>query len=399
MQFKYRATTIEGKYKNGKKKAKNYEELIINLRKENLFCISYETERINIFNKALSFISSKDLALFCKYMNTSLKAGMNICDILNLISLQFNNKILSTCLIEARVSIENGYSLNEALDSFPKIFPVFLRRMVYLGEETGKLQDIFLNLESYYQFQYKRNKKIINSLVYPSLVFIFSVTIGVFMITKILPKFVSQLANLGGELPNITKLYLNIGNFLNLYGIIVLPIIIITLGFIYYILKSFFIIEDISFIILKIPFVKSIVKRIFYTKFSYSMYILTSSGIGIISSLNIIVNYEKSSYFKNKLMKCAHVIERGESIHRALNYIGIFPKFFITMIGIGEENGTLEEMLKTSSEIFEEELNSALDKGSTLIEPILILLLGSFIGTIIIAIMIPILNLSTGGIR
>jgi type IV pilus assembly protein PilC len=397
MQFKYRATSINGEYKTGYRSAKNYEELIAILRRDNLFCISYEEYKTIKNNQPIAYISSKDLSLFCKFMATSLKAGMNICDILNLISCQFNNKYFSSILTDIRENIENGNSLNGSLNRFPKVFPVFLRKMVYLGEETGRLQDIFFNLEGYYQCNYKRNKKIINSLIYPSFVFLFSLIIGTFMIIKILPKFMTQIINLGGDLPSITKFYLSLGNFLNDYGAVTILLIGISVTIICYVMKSFLCVKDFTSLILKIPLLKTIIKKCFYTRFSYSMFTLLSSGLDMVSSLDIVVNFEKSYYFNKRLLNCIKTIEKGDSVQMALDSADIFPKFFITMIGIGEENGTLEEMLRTSSEIFEDDLNSTLDKASVLIEPILILVLGGFIATIVLAIMMPLFDLSTRG--
>ncbi|WP_017415694.1 type II secretion system F family protein [Clostridium tunisiense] len=397
MQYKYVATNIDGNYVRGNKIAKNPEELVKLLKGEKLFCISYrktiEFELMNFTKRT----SHKDIALFCKYMSTSLKGGMNICDILNLICYQFKNKSLSKGLNNIKENIQIGNTFSETLEKFPMVFPPFFREMVYIGEESGNLQEIFYNMENYYSSNYKRTKKLISSLVYPAFTLFLTIVITFFMITQILPKFMIHIIDLKGELPAITKFYLNMGSFLNKYGLVFMLAIILTFTGAYYTLKKIHM-KDFSFILVKFPFISFIYKKVFYARFSYSMYMLLGSGIDIISALNIIIKCERKQFFSEGIKKASKSIEEGKSIYEAFNSTGIFPKFFIAMVHIGEENGTLDNMLNTANEIFEQDLSGALERLSVLIEPILILILGGIVGTIVLAIMMPMIKLSTGGI-
>lgn len=398
MQYKYIATNIEGKFIKGEINAESPQDLISNLRSESLFCVQYQ-KKIEL--KAIKFYmptSQKEIALFCKYMSTSLKAGMNICDILNLVSLQFTNKKFNDLLHIIRQSIEKGNTLSEALKNYPKLFPSLLREMVYIGEESGKLQDIFYNMESYYNSTYKRNKKIISSLIYPAFTFILTIIIGFIMIFKVLPQFASHITNLQGELPKITKFYLGLGNCVSANGGLFVFMVALTIVVTYFIVHKFFFKKDIYFMLYKLPVVGSMYKKAFYARFTYTMYILLQSGMDIISSLNMAMKCEESQWICKALAQCSKDIEEGQSIYDALNAQSIFPKFFMGMIRIGEENGNLDNMLNTANEIFENELSTSLERFSALIEPILILLLGVFVGTIVLAIMLPLIKLSTVGI-
>ncbi len=217
------------------------------------------------------------------------------------------------------------------------------------------------------------------------------------MITQVLPKFMIHIIDLKGELPAITKFYLNMGSFLNKYGLVFMLAIILTFTGAYYTLKKIHM-KDFSFILVKFPFISSIYKKVFYDRFSYSMYMLLGSGIDIILALNMIIKCERKQFFSEGIKKASKSIEEGKSIYEAFNSTGIFPKFFIAMVHIGEENGTLDNMLNTANEIFEQDLSGALERLSVLIEPILILILGGIVGTIVLAIMMPMIKLSTGGI-
>lgn len=399
MQFRFKAITIDGKEILGCKRAKNEKELLAILKSEGFYCLNYKKKNqkrtIEIFNK----VSNKEISLFSKYMYTSLKAGINIGDVLNLISSQVKNKKFSKVLGEIKGEIESGNSLSDALNKFKYLFPSFFRSMVLLGEESGKLQQIFLNLESYYSSLHKRKAKIKNALIYPLFLFLFSILVVTVMITKILPVFITQITSLGGEIPQLTKIFMHIGNALNSYGILIIIFLsllsIILLHFGKAIMRE---IRSLPFII-KIPLMGSIIKKNFLTSFSSAMYLLLDSGIDIISALNIFINCNNNNFYNEKLRTCVNNLEKGSSISNALQASGIFPQLFISMISIGEENGNIDNMLNTANSIFEEDLNLTFERYTALLEPILILIIGGFVGSIVLSIMIPLFKLSTGGLQ
>jgi type IV pilus assembly protein PilC len=399
MQFRFKAISIDGKEFLGCKRAKNEKELLAILKSEGFYCLSYKKKSqkgaIEIFNKA----SNKEISLFSKYMYTSLKAGINICDVLNLISSQVKNKKLYRALSEIKGEIESGNSLSDALNKFQYIFPSFFRNMVLLGEESGKLQQIFLSLENYYNSLHKRKSKIKNALIYPLFLFFFSILVVIVMITKILPAFITQITSLGGKVPNITKIYMYAGNALNNYGLLIIALLGILAIILLYFSKAITSkIRSFQFIS-KIPLIGSLIKKNFLTRFSSAMYLLLDSGIDIISALNIFVNCNNNNnFFNEKLRICINNLENGSSISNAFQGTEIFPQFFISMMCIGEENGNIDNMLVTANNIFEEDLNLTIERYSALFEPVLILIIGVFVGSIVLSIMIPLFNLSSGGL-
>lgn len=399
MQYRFKAISIDGKEILAYKRAKNEKELLAILKSEGFYCLSYKKKSqkgaIEIFNKA----SNKEISLFSKYMYTSLKAGINICDVLNLISSQVKNKKLYRALSEIKGEIEGGNSLSDALNKFQYLFPSFFRNMVLLGEESGKLQQIFLSLENYYNSLHKRKSKIKNALIYPLFLFFFSILVVTVMIAKILPVFITQITSLGGKVPNITKIYMYAGNALNNYGLLIIALLsVLTIILLYFSKEITSKIRSFQFIN-KIPLIGSLIKKNFLTRFSSAMYLLLDSGIDIISALNIFVNCNNNNnFFNEKLRICVNNLEKGSSISNAFQGTEIFPQFFISMMCIGEENGNIDNMLVTANNIFEEDLNLTIERYSALFEPVLILIIGAFVGSIVLSIMIPLFNLSSGGL-
>jgi len=167
MQFKFVATNQIGKRVKGYRIARNSKELLEQLKSEKLYCLKFKEKNTVDFFNTFRPVSLKEISLLCKYFQTSLKAGMNITAIFNLLSYQFKNKHLCTILNKIREEIEGGNKLSDSFNKYPKVFPSFLRKMVLIGEESGKLQEIFISLEKYYQRTHKRNKKILNALIYP----------------------------------------------------------------------------------------------------------------------------------------------------------------------------------------------------------------------------------------
>lgn len=398
MQFKFVATNQIGKRVKGYRVARNSKELLEQLKSEKLYCLKFKEKSTVDFYNSFRPVTLKEISLLCKYFQTSLKAGMNITAIFNLLSYQFKNKHLCTILNKIREEIEGGNKLSDSFNKYPKIFPSFLRKMVLIGEESGKLQEIFISLEKYYQRTHKRNKKILNSLIYPIFLFLITIVISLILMIKVVPSFANQLTSLGGELPSITKFYIFLGKFIGEYGLIIALAFFVVLLVLYYFFKEVFSFSSLKDGLVRVPVIKTIIMKTFYVRFSYSLFLLLSSGNDIIIAINTLINGNESNFFKSKLENTVTIIEKGGSIYLALSSTNLFPKFFLAMINIGEENGNLEEMLSTANEIFEEELTSFLEMASSLIEPIMILILGVLIGTIVISIMVPLFNLSTIGV-
>ncbi|MEG1256325.1 type II secretion system F family protein [Clostridium sp.] len=392
MEYRYRGINSDGKKVKGRANAENQWKLISQLRNEDIYCIDYKeiNESRMFFQRK---ISEKDLGLFCKIMKNNLKAGISLTNSLDLVATQSGNKTLVSSADKVTNYIKKGSTLKEALSNFPRCFPKLFITMVYVGEESGKLQQIFMFMEKYYTNEYRRKRKLVNMLIYPMFVMAVAVIMAMIIIGKILPSFFKTMKMDYIELPAITRFYITTSNIMNGVGILIIPWImgiIIGIYLSYRYLKKNNIIDDFMY---KVPFIRKFQLKKFYCRFTLSLSMMISSGIDIKSALVILKSCEDVEYLNKKLRICIKTLEEGQGFYDGLKKIDIFPKYFLTMISMGEENGSLEENLITSSEEFEDDLQVNIEKLMKLIEPLIIVVAGIFVGSIFLAVMVPLFNM------
>jgi type IV pilus assembly protein PilC len=391
MRYTYVAKTLDGNLIKGTTESDSTEELALLLRQKEIFLI--KSKSVNAVNNIFIKPNLKTISIFCKQFSISIKAGIPLCEILNLLYDQMLHKSIKKSLVNIKDCVQKGKSLHESMKGFTDIYPKFMVNMIYLGEESGKLDIILKELSEYYEKEYKLLKKFTNSMIYPTTVFITLMVLSLFLFIKVIPIFVTNLNSYGSDIPLITKLVLGASSFLcsNIMWILIvqLSLVFITLRFLKTEMGSM-ILDKFKF---KCPIFAPVYKRFIYTRFSRSMNILLDSGVGLINAFEIVYEVIDNTYFKLKLKRAMVDIEKGNALARSIDIMNIFPQFFIAMIKIGEETGNLDEMFLMASDIFYDEAQENVDKASALLEPIIIIFLGLLIGVIILAVMLPMLNI------
>lgn len=392
MKYRFVAKDINNNTVRGYEFGENNIDFLRKLKNKKLFCIKYfEVKDLPI--NFITLVSYKDIAMFCKHMALALKSGMNFIDVLNLLIYKTSNKSLKKSLKEIKHDVERGNSLYNAMKNYPKIYPKLLINMVRLGQESGNLDEVFNNMHDYYLSRYKIKKKIVSSLIYPSIVLVLGIIVQLFFMTRLLPQFVSQFEIGNANLPNITMFYLRISNFLIGHKLILLLLFFI-IG-VTLILKSSLILKNkvISKLIINIPLVRKIIIKRFQESFSSNMYLLIQSGINLVKVYDIAISCIDNNYLKEKLNNSLKILKLGNSLSNSINSAGVFPDFYINIISIGEESGNLNQSFRTLKDILEDEINDFLDKLVSITQPIAIILVGLLIGSAIVAMLLPMFTL------
>ncbi|GAA0115917.1 type II secretion system F family protein [Clostridium senegalense] len=393
MKYKYFAVDKKGNNIVGYETAENSINLLKSLKKNNLYCIKFYKINDSRFKKIFCKVSYKDIAMFCKYMSISLKSGMNFVEVINLVIYRINNKQIKKSLAIIKSDVESGESFNKAMKKFSNLYPKLLINMIKLGEETGNLEKVFKNMEKYYENKYKLKRKFISSLIYPTIVLSLGLVIQIFFMTSILPTFINQF-NLDKEsLPNITKFYILISKYLTVNKLKVIVFLFISIFIIYILKNKIYISKKVSKSLFKIPVAGNLMMKSFRENFSSNMDLLMTSGLNVVESLEYTINNIGNIYLKDEMNVAMSKIFQGNNCAQSLMDTNFFPQFFIEVISIGEASGTLNESFKTLKEILSEELEEFLDKIIVITQPLTIVIVGVLITTLIVAMLMPMLNM------
>jgi type IV pilus assembly protein PilC len=362
------------------------------LREKGYFIVKYKNE--HLFKQFfLKKVNNEDLGLLCSSLSLLLDSGVSISEALKLCKSQQGKTKLIESLENIRVRVLQGESLYDAMNNFKSIYPDFLLKMVYLGEESGTLQFILRELSDYYEKQNEIGKKITTSLAYPIIVLITSILCISFLMIKVIPQFLNTLTDLGGELPLMTKVFLFFCTFLRKNIIFILIFSIILISFLVYIIKKRNAQIFIDKFKLKIPMVNLLFSKIIMCRFSRAMSLLLSSGLPVTNCLETVSEILENKFIEGKLKESLIDINEGKSIYFALKKCQVFNPIFLSIINVGEESGRLEEILKKLAEISENDLQENMQKLVKFIEPAVILFLSAFIGLMIMSILLPIFNI------
>lgn len=380
----------EGNRKNIKLEFESEKDLDL-YAKENNFKIA--CTKILKENK-MKKLKNKDLSIICNQLGMMISSGCEITNSLNTIRSNCNSKINSILKI-INNNLKKGNSISESFQN-TYVFSNFFINMIRAGEESGKLDEIFINLSNYYKKEYEFKNKLLTAMIYPLLLIIVSVLVILFMLIYAVPNFQKSFLENNNNLPVSTKILINISMFIrNYYEIIVVILLIL----VFYILNKIKTSNAFRYFIdkkiFKFRYSKKIVQNIEISKFIRCFYILSSNGIHIISSLDISSKVIGNKYMYEKIEISKENIKKGNSITDSFKLANIFPELVISILKVGEETGNIDKCLKSITENYDRNLESFVNKIVKIIEPIIISIMGIVIGAIVISMMIPIFDAVT----
>lgn len=395
--FLYEAKSIDGTTIKNKMDAQAKEEVIASLRQRGYYPIAVKEEgtgmnsdiEIDMLNK----VKLKDLSMFCRQFSFILQSGTPMLKALELASEQCDNKKLKSILNRSYKKVEKGRSLSESLKHEEDI-PELMINMIEAGEASGKLEMIMTELAEYYKKVYKQQQKISSATMYPKIVIGFSTIVVIALVAFVVPSFVQTLNEVGGELPMTTQLLIWISDALTSYWIIWLAIAIVMVGFNKLVLsKDEKVVEKRAKNSLKGKIFGVINRQLLAGRFANTFAVLSSSGVGIIQALEITAKILENKYVEKKLDIAIKDIKKGNAIGKTIEDLNVFPRMLTQMVTLGEETGQLEEMLIKTSEFYDGEVEVAIEKMISAIEPIFIMVLGGVVLFIILSLMLPMFSI------
>ena len=398
MLFKYRAIDQDGHEREGTIEAPSQEVAVSSLQRRNLIISVIESSEkhslleleIPMFNR----ISNKEIVILSRQISTLFEAQVSALRVFRLLASEVDNKKLATVLSTIGDDIQGGSPISKALARHPKVFAPFYVNMVRAGEESGKLSETFIYLADYLDRSYDVMSKAQNALIYPA--FVIAVFFGVMalMLTLVIPKISAVLIDSGQPVPLYTRIVIGFSNFLVNYGIFLL-IALIALGFYVWQLgkteRGKLILDGLK---ISVPYVGDLYKKLYLARIADNFSTMLISGVSVVEALDISASVVGNSVYAKVLSEVTADVKGGSSISDAFGKHPEMPGIMVAMTKVGEETGELGKILITLAKFYNREVNNAVDTLVGLIEPIMIVLLGVGVGTLLAAVLLPIYNLA-----
>jgi len=395
--YSYTAKDFSGQTTNGVLESDDLQNFYRLLKERGLFCIEVSEKRqsVRTVKSSSKRLKAKDLVIFCRQFNVLLMAGVTIIKVLDVIYQQTESKQVKAVVLKVYEMVQKGDLLSESMRKQGDTFPEILVNMVESGETSGTLERVMERMAEHFEKERKLHSKIVTAVTYPAILSVMAVMVVGIMITVVLPTFVKMFADSGVELPQLTRILLSISNAITSYWYIWL-LLIVTLVFVGKTsLKTE--VGQIKFdrLILRIPVLKSTMIKIISARLARTLSTLLSSGIPLLTCLEITAKVLGNKFVSDGLLNAKEDMSKGSSLSQALRKIGVFPAMVYSMISIGEESGSLEVILDKTSDYYDEEADVAITRLLSIFEPLLIVVMAVIIGFIVIAIALPMFELSS----
>jgi type IV pilus assembly protein PilC len=398
MLFKYHAIDQDGHERDGTIEAPSKEVAVSALQRRSLIISAIESsEKHSLLEFNLSFfgrVSNKDIVILSRQIATLFEAQVSALHVFRLLGSEVDNKQLATILSTVGDDLQGGSPISRALARHPKVFSTFYVNMVRAGEESGKLSETFNYLADYLDRSYDLMSKAENALIYPIFVIGVFFAVMALMLTLVIPKISAVLLDSGQAIPIYTKIVIGFSNFLIQYGIFVLIALIAGGFYVWQLGKTEHGKLVLDSLKLSVPYVGDLYQKLYLSRISDNFSTMLLSGVSVIEAIDITGSVVDNAAYERVLHDVATDVKGGSSISDALSKHPEIPGIMIAMTKVGEETGELGKILTTLAKFYNREVTNAVDTLVGLIEPIMIVLLGLGVGTLLAAVLLPIYNLA-----
>jgi len=350
-------------------------------------------------SQLLAFISNRvpfvARMFFIHHLQIMIKAGLSIVAALKILEQEIENKKLKTIAQDIRQEVEKGKQLSEALNKYPRVFPRVYVSMIEAGETAGKLEDALSQVSLQMKKSHELTAKIRGAMIYPAVVLIAMTGIGIEVVVFVLPKLMVMFNEFNAELPLPARILIAITNFFQDYGIFAAIGLVLLVIILLWLSKKPKIKWQIHSFSLLLPIAGPIIKKINLARFTMTLSSLLQSTIPIIEAVRITAEVQSNLIYKEKLLLVAEELKKGEALSKLLaTYAKIFPPMVTEMIMVGEESGKVEEMLQEMAEYYGNEVDYTMKNFSTIIEPVIIIVMGLAVAGIAVAVIMPMYSLA-----
>lgn len=394
--FLYEAQTKQGNRQKGRVEARDEDAAVEVLQGHDLMVLSLQAESATPFAtrdlQLFRHVGSKDLAAFSRQLSVLFQSDVPLVESLHTLGVQTTSDYLGEALRDIAASVDSGVALSDALERYTDIFSNFYIQMVRAGETSGKLDEVLTYLADHTERTHETNSKIKGAMAYPAFVLIAFTLVGAGMMIFVVPQLTSVLTQSGAQLPLVTRVIIGISGFLRSFWYVLLLLLIVgALGG-----WRFIHTEEGKAVwdrwLLKVPVLGRIVQNVYIFRFTESLSMLIRGGVPIAEALTISGNIVGNTVYRSIIHEARDRVVRGEAIAPVLDSYEEMPKLVTQMVSVGEQTGKIEALLDNISEFYQSEVNTTIESITSLIEPVLIVILGLGVLALVLGILLPIYN-------
>ncbi|MEH7304942.1 type II secretion system F family protein [Neobacillus drentensis] len=390
-RYKYEGRDRKGK-RHGTVNAGSRREAMLKLKEEGIRVIEMTEVPETLMTKDISLgnpVKLQHFVIYLRQFSTLIRAGVTVVEATAILAVQTESKALKKALLDVEQELREGNPLSDAVSKHKKIFTPMYINMVRAGEVSGNLDETLERLADHFEKQHYTRQKIVSALAYPVVVGIIAIVVVIFLLVAVVPTFITMFADLGGQLPAITRFVLASSDFMQSFWWLV-ALIIFSFAFAIITLKKNIKTKYyVDYFLLRMPIFGNMLQKAALARMMRTLSSLFSSSVPILQAMSIVERVVENEVIAKVIRESRDSLEKGRSMTEPMKSHWAFPPLVTQMIVIGEETGALDAMLSKIAEFYEKEVETVTDRLKALIEPIMIVLLAGLVGTIVAAIMVP----------
>ncbi|MGJ4804868.1 type II secretion system F family protein [Luteimonas sp. SDU82] len=393
--FVWEGTDKRGVKMKGEESSKNANMLRAELRRRGIQPTVVKTKSKPLFGNTGKPITPKEIAVFSRQLATMIKSGVPLVMALEIIGNGNKNVRMKKLVDDLRLDIEGGSSIYEAMSKHPVQFDELYRNLVKAGEGAGVLETVLDTIATYKENIETLKGKIKKALFYPAMVVIVAILVSALLLIVVVPQFESTFASFGAELPAFTQLIIGASKFiLKWWWMILLVTVGSVVGFIFALKRSPALQHTMDRLSLKVPVIGQILHNAAIARFARTLAVTFKAGVPLVEAMGIVAGATGSKVYEQAVLRMRDDVSVGYQVNMAMKQVNLFPHMVVQMTAIGEEAGALDTMLFKVAEFYEEEVNNAVDALSSLLEPLIMVVIGGVVGAMVIGMYLPIFKLA-----
>jgi type IV pilus assembly protein PilC len=394
--YQWTGLNRQGKRATGVVHAASLKEAQAEVKKLNVEIVKLEKKSQLLFNLSRQKIKNRDVLLFTRYLSTMMAAGLPILQALDVIGREQENPAMQTMVNTMRASIASGKTLGETFIQFPQQFDQLYCSLIKAGEKSGTLDKILKRLADYLEKTESLKRKIKKALTYPTVILLVAFGVSLILMLFVVPQFQTIFSSFGAELPFFTRMIVNLSHFLRSYFLLFVAGVVVAIALFRRSLKeSKTLREKLDALTLKIYVIGPLLRKGIVSRYTRTLAITLDAGVPIIEAMQLMENVMGNVVYSKAVIQICKDVASGNQLYVSMSNTKLFPNMVVQMISIGETSGALAEMLNKVADYYEEEVSSIVDNLSSLLEPLIMVVLGGIIGTFVVAMYLPIFKLGS----